>query len=359
MASSKSPTPFSFVNNSNTNTNNNNTTGQLRQQQVPSAMFSNTNSNMNNNNNNSNSEMKPNVSSVMGAQGKESPMMSFLRSKTSGNNNNNNNNMMSMTGQQQQQQFPVSAVASMNTMNHSAGGLLDATPMSTASSTNPFLRTQMMKNLDQSVNRNSSTRGRLGGLAGSRGLSSSVRKSMMQSMHTGTNSGRISKSCKELKVNYEHAGIISRHDSADHIPTRRASLTAGAAKAQNRRQNLSRSNNSFGNLTRGKGSRKDLKSGSGHSTRSLPAKSMDRSSTRSLSSEDSSGSLIPVKRSSTGGRGGRGGHGAKHGLGSRRGSARRISSVPYLGSSAGESAASFQQRLEDQQKGPQQNSGWD
>merc|ERR1719223_1948002 len=119
-------------------------------------------------------------------------------------------------------------------------------------------------------------------------------------MQQMTSSGQLSKSCKELQRkkssdSYESAGIISRVSSADHIPSRRTGLTAGAAKAQNRRFTLSRSNHSFGNLTKTKsGTRRELtKAGGGGSTHSLLG---GGSSTRSLGSNDSSSSLIPIKR---------------------------------------------------------------
>lgn len=351
-------------NNMNMNTNNNNNnTNKLRQQQMQSSMFSNTAAN---NNTTNNPGKKKLFSSIMGSKGKDTPLLSFLRNKKK---NNNSNSITSTTSQQQQQQQQFAAAnnsnrslvsASSHSLSSVSSDVLDAAPIDfSSSSNNPFLRKQMMSSLDRSVNRNSSTRGRLGGFVGS-GLSSSVRRNMMQQMST---SGRLSKSCKELQRrkssdSYESAGIISRHSSADHIPSVR--LTAGAAKALNRRATLSRSNNSnssFGNLTKTKsGSRRELiKSGTGGSSRSLPGKTAG-SSTRSLGSDDSSGTLIPVKRGSMSG--GRGGHGAKHKLGSS-GSARRISSVPYMTSSIGDSASAIQQRMESQQHQlPRQNDSW-
>jgi len=327
-------------------------------------MFANNN---NSNDDNNKVKKKGGISSIMGMKGKDTPLLSFLRNKKRPGGNTSTN-MMSMTGKQQQQLAAAPTDSGLTgTSNHSlvgasnhsnstsSSGILDAAPMDFSHSSNPFLRKQMMNSLDKSVNRLNSARGRLGGMA-NRGLSSSIRRNMMQQM---TTSGQLSKSCKELQRNrssdsYEAAGIIARVSSADQISSRR-NLTPGAAKAQNRRLTLSRSNNSFGNLTKTKGgSRRELnKSGSGSSFRSLPG---GGSSTRSLGSNDSASSLIPIKRrGSTSG--GRGGHGAKHKLGSS-GSARRISSVPYMSSSMAESAAMMQQRMENQQQGPQHNDGW-
>jgi len=353
------PTQTSFFNN-NSNSNNmmnisNNSNnipgGKSSLQQQQTSMFSNTSGVSNDNNNN---KMKANVSSVMGSQGKETPLLSFLR-KNRGSSNNNNT-MSAQIGQQQQ---PTSqaAAASLNTTNHSIsseGSLFDGTPIDyNASSSNPFLR-QMMNNLDRSVNRNSSMRGQIGGLAGS-GLSNLTRRNMMQQMST---TGQISKSCRELEKqistdSYESAGIIARHGSMDQIPTRRNGLTAGAAKAQNRRFTLNRSNNSFGNLNKSNlnksrsGPRRELKqAGSGSSSRSLPGKF--NTSKTSLTSEDSSGSLITIK---VGGKMGR--RSSKHKLGVGNTLAHRTSSVPYMNSfaTAGESAASIQQRREGNQQG--------
>eukprot|EP00531_Pseudo-nitzschia_arenysensis_P006721 CAMPEP_0116126856 /NCGR_PEP_ID=MMETSP0329-20121206/6544_1 /TAXON_ID=697910 /ORGANISM="Pseudo-nitzschia arenysensis, Strain B593" /LENGTH=844 /DNA_ID=CAMNT_0003620945 /DNA_START=569 /DNA_END=3103 /DNA_ORIENTATION=- len=345
--------------------NGNNNSGQLAMQ---ASMFANAgvnSKNNNNNNNNNNAKKKNSISSIMGGmKGKDTPLFSFLRNRKRGSGNTNSNSMMSMTGKQQQQLAAAAAIspnnsalggASNHSNNTSSSGILDAAPIDFSnSSSNPFLRKQMMNNLDQSVNRMNSARGRLGG----RGLSSAMRRNMMQQMSTTT---QLSKSCKELRRNrssdsYESAGILVRVSSADHIPSRRTGLTAGAAKAQNRRFTLSRSNNSFGNLTKSKsGSRRELtKSGGGSSSRSLPG---GGSSTRSLNSNDSQSSLIPIKRRGSMS-GGRGGHGAKHKLGSGGGSARRISSVPYMGTSFGDSASAMQQRMDQQQHGPQHNDGW-
>lgn len=330
----------------------------MAQGMMSQSMAVNNNMNMNNSNNNSRQMQSSmfgntggstsNISSIMGSKGKDTPLLSFLRNKTRASNNNNNN-MVSMVGQQ----LAATSIDSnmVGAPNHSSStsssGILDAAPIDfSTSSTNPFLRKQMMNNLDKSVN----VRGRIGGLSSGRRLSSSIRRNMMQQM--------TSKSCHEPRRekstdSYESAGILGRVSSADHIPSRRAGLTAGAAKAQNRRFTLSRSNNSLGNLTKTKtGSRRDLaKSGGVSSKRSLLG---GGSSTRSLGSNDSGSSLIPIKRrgSISGGRG-------KHKLGSGGGSARRISSVPYLGSSLGESAAMIQQRMEEnQQQEPRHNDGW-
>lgn len=326
------------------NTNNSNSSGDMQ-----SSMFGNNNSNGNTTN------QKGNVSSVMGLKkGKDTPLLSFLRNKkrpggTSGTS------MMTMTVTQQQQ-LAGASIDPMNSSNHSnstpSSSVLDAAPYDfSASSNNPLLRMQMMSNLDKSVNRMNSSRGRIGGLAAGRGLSSSTRRNMMEQMSL---SGRMSQSSREVQGKrspdaYESAGIISRVSSADHITSRRTGLTAGAAKAQNRRFTMSRSHNSFGNLTKG-GMRRELtKSGAGGSNRSLTA---GHSSTRSLGSHDSASSLIPIKR-----RGSSSGFN-KHKLGGGLGTARRTSSVPYMGSAVGESAASLQQRLENQQQGPRQNDGW-
>ena len=343
---------------------------QQQQQQgaMAQGMMAQQMSNMNNSNNNSpgnaqsngnnddNDKKKGNISSVMGLKkGKDTPLLSFLRNKKR-SGGTSGTSMMSMTVTQQQQLAgaPVesSLVGASNHSNSSTSNssVLDAAPYDfSTSSNNPLLRKQMMSNLDKSVNRMNSVRGRIGGMAGGRGLSSSIRRSMMEQMSV---SGQMSKSSKELQTSrlsdsYESAGIISRVSSADHIMSRRTSLTPGAAKAQNRRFTLNRSNNSFGNLTKS-GLRRELtKSGGGGSTRSLTGVG---SSTRSLGSHDSSSSLIPIKR-----RGSSSGfNGAKHKLGSTR----RTSSVPYMGSSLGESAATLQQRFENQQRGTQQNDGW-
>jgi len=352
-------TQTSFFNNSNNmmnisnnnNDSNNSPGGKSSLQQQQTSIFSNTNGVFNDNNN---KKMKANVSSVMGSQGKETPLLSFLR-KNRGSSNNNNT-MIAQMGQQQQ---PTSqaAAASLNTTNHSIsseGSLFDGTPIDyNAAASNPFLR-QMMNNLDRSVNRNSSMRGQIGGIAGN-GLSNLTRRNMMQQMST---SGQISKSCRELEKqmstdSYESAGIIARHGSMDQIPTRRTGLTAGAAKAQNRRFTLNRSNNSFGNLNKSRsgprreGPKRELKqAGSGSSSRSLPGK-FNTSSKTSLSSEDSAGSLITIK---VGGKMGR--RSSKHKLGIGNSLAHRTSSVPYMNSFASsESAASIQQRREGNQQG--------
>lgn len=347
------------------NNSNNSNTDNLGQQQVPSSMFANTTGN----NNSSNFKIKANISSVMGSSGgKETPLLSFLRNKRGPSNSNNN--MMSLAGQQQQLPVPAAttltaSIASNQSNSTFGNSIFNAAPIDFSStSSNPFLRDQMMNDLDRSVNRDNSARGRCGG----RGPAA-MRRNMMQQM---TSSQQISKSCKELKRygssspdNYKSAGIISRHASSDNIPARRRSLTAGAAKSQNRRITLSRSNTSFGNLTKSKnGPKRDLsKIGGISSTRSLIGLGGGGSSTRSLSSDDSSGMLVPVKRGN--GSGGRGGHGTKHKLGSGGVSARRMSGggsarrMSYTNPSGSDSAAVIQQRLEDsQQQGTQHNDGW-
>lgn len=346
FAMGSSQTPFSQM-----NISNNGSMNSSGQQQQQSSMFANVignnNSNMNNSNN---SQTKANVSSVMGSKGKETPLMSFLRDKSGVNNARN---MMSMTSQQQQ----LSA-RSLNSSNRSLGSdcssILDATPMDL--NTNPFLRKQMMNNLDKSVN--PGNRRGVHALTGS-GLSSTTRRNMMQQMSSSLSTTSFSKSAHDLRNKksasdfYENAGIVARPGSADNVfaPGRRTSLTAGAAKAQNRRlQTLRRSSNSsssFGNLGKGKGSRRDVaKGGAGNSTRSLPCKSGATSSTQSLSSGDSTSSLLgrTAKRR---------GSGVKHKLGTS-GSARRLSFQHLSGS-----AAALQQQREDQQyMGPKQNDGW-
>merc|ERR1719437_39778 len=95
----------------------------------------------------------------------------------------------------------------------------------------------MMNNLDKSVN--PSNRRGVNALSGS-GMSSTTRRSMMQQISSSSSS---SKSASELRSRrsasdfYENAGIVARPGSADNFfaPARRTSLTAGAAKAQNRR----------------------------------------------------------------------------------------------------------------------------
>merc|ERR1712238_154003 len=220
-----------------------------------------------------------------------------------------------------------------------------------STSTNPFLRRQMMSNLERSVNRNSRTGGRLSGSVNRGGLSSSVRQSMIHQISSGNNlrasslhmpsslpsttehrgktirrnsnhiTGHNSKITSPNMLRrsssdfYESAGILSRHASEDHIaaPSRRTSIGAGAAKAQNRRKSLSRSNSSFGNLMKNNkhGSRREL---------------IKVGSQSSFGSHDSSGSLIPIKRG--GGRGA--GSGSKYRLG---GGGNRSHSVPYMVSS--------------------------
>jgi len=353
MSSSHQQTRFAVNNNNNMNMNmsnasNNSTINQLRQQHI---QFANTTSFGNNNNNVGNSQKSNNVSSVMGSGGKETPLLSFLRNKVKrGSNSNknsssNNNNTMSITGQ-----LAAPTHSNMNSSFRSTGSdILDAAPIDFSSSTNPLLRNQrnqMMSNLDRSVNRNNSVGGRFGGLAGSRGMSSQVRTSMMQQL---TSSNQLSNSCKELQTKksstnfYESAGIISRHASADNM-LRRTSLTPGAAKAQNRRFSLGRSSNSS-------------KIGVGSSSRSLPGgKPGGNSSSRSLNSNNSTENLFPVKVK-RGMPGGRGGHGAKHKLGSGLSLSRRTSSVPYMAASLGESTSSIQQQMEDNHPS-QQNDAW-
>ena len=358
LAMASSQTPFSFANNSNNNTVNN-----LRQQQQPSSMFGNATGNHSNNITN---PQNSNVSSVMGLKGKETPLTSFLRGKSGASNTRN---MMSINGQQQQQisaqGLSAQGLTSMNNSNHGANsqtsGILDASPIDFGASTNPFLRRRIMNSLDRSVDQG--VRRGVNGLTGS-GLSSTTRKNMMQQMACSTS---MSKSAKELGKKkapsdfYESAGIVARHLSADNLtsPTRRTSLTAGAAKAQNRRfQTQRRSNNSsnsFGNLSKSKhGSRSQLNkggSGSSKTSRSLPVAT---NSNKSLSSsDDSTGSLVAIKARS--GSGKRRGSGVKHKLGGSGGSARRLSSSQFLGGSA----RSLQLEREDQQPtGPQHNDGW-
>lgn len=318
----------------------------LRQQQRTSSMFGNNSSNRNNN-----SQAKANISSVIGSKGKETPLTSFLRNKGTKNTN-------SMMSSQQQQQMCAQNATSFNSMNRrmnsNQSGILDATPMN-FNSTNPFLRKQMMNNLDRSVN--AGNHRVVHGLSGN-GLSSATRRDMMQQM---ASSSSMSKSAKELQRKppadfYESAGILSRHSSLDNISivtaSRHNGLTAGAAKVQNRRVQLRRSsnsNNSFANLAKNKnGSRRDLiKAGGGSSTRSLPGKSALGSSTRSLSSEDSTGSIYAIKAV------GRSGHGAKHKLGTSS-SSRRLS----FQNQSKSTAALHRHSGDQQQTDNRQNDGW-
>lgn len=340
-------TAFSAMNNSN-----NGTMNKLRQQQRPSSMFANVTANNSSSNKNNNFQVQTNISSVMGSQVNDTPLSSFLRNKGTSNTKN-------MMSSQQQRQMSAEAASSLNSMNRSmnssSANILNATPINfNSTSTNPFLRKQMMNNLDRSVN--GGNRRGVHGLTGS-GLSSATRRDMMEQM---ASSSSMSKSAKELRREkspsdfYESAGIISKHASADNIiaASRFNGLTPGAAKAQNRRFQLRRSSNSnssFGNLAKNKnGSRRELiKAGGGSSTRSLPGKSGLGSSTRSLSSEDSTGSLFAIKA------GGRSSHAAKHKLGSSS-SARRLSFQQ-----ASSSATALQRQREDQQQTVnQQNDGW-
>jgi len=340
------PTPFSVNSNSmSTNT----TTEQLRQQQVQSS--------------NSKPKKKNAFSSIMGSKGKDTPLLSFLRNKKGSGNTN-----MSLTSQQQQQLASPTAAnmadaANNNSISSINSDILDVTPIDFGSSSNPFLRKQMMNNLDRSVNRHSAMRGR--GIAG-RGLSTAVRANMMKQM---ASDDRVSKSCKEFqRANFESAGILSRQASLDHIPLRRTSLSAGAAKAQNRRFQLTRSNNSssgsFSNLAKTKGgSKRDLrKVETGNSARSLPGKFGGGGSARSLGSNDSTGSFVPVRARGSGASG-RGGHGAKHKLGGRR-----TSSVPFMNASFSEDSDDIRKlmeenervtrMLEENERRTQQNDGW-
>lgn len=341
-----SPTPFSVNSNSmSTNT----TTDQLRQQQVQSS--------------NNKTKKKNAFSSIMGSKGKDTPLLSFLRNKKGSGNTN-----MSLTSQQQQQLASPTAANMTDAANHNSissinSDILDATPIDFGSSSNPFLRKQMMNNLDRSVNRHSAMRGR--GHAG-RGLSTSVRANMMKQM---VSDDRVSKSCKEFKrANFESAGILSRQASLDQIPLRRTSLSAGAAKAQNRRFQLTRSNHSsngsFSNLVKTKGgSKRDLrKAETGGSARSLPGMFGGGGSARSLGSNDSTGSFVPVRARGSGASG-RGGHGAKHKLGGRR-----TSSVPFMNASFSEDSDDIRKLmeenervtrlLEENERGTHQNDGW-
>ena len=305
---------------------------------------SNSNSNSNSNNMTSNNMS---ISSVMVAGRKETPLQSFLRNKRgpAANNSQHEQHPNSTTTMNN-----MGAATSIDIRNKSSSksSMLDATPLDFSStSTNPFLRRQMMSNIDRSVNRNNSIRGRLGGRVSGSALSSSARQSMMLQMSSGNNlsssmhtpsslssttpirgnvirrnssyvTGRdgadISSSNMPGRGSsdfYQSAGILSRHASEDHIvvPSRRTSIGAGAAKAQNRRFTLSRSNSSFGNLT------KNSKHGSGRELHK-------GGSQRSLGSNDSSGSLIPTKRG--------GGRGSSSGAKYKLGGGKRSNSVPYM-----------------------------
>jgi len=290
-------------------------------------------------NSNSNPKNKSNVSSVMGSKGKETPLMSFLRGKSGVSNTRN---MMSMTGQQQQQ-MSAQGLNALNNSNHSANShgssFRDSASIDVTSSGNPFLRRHMMSNLDRSVN--PGARRGVHEPTGS-GLSTTTRQSMMQQM---TSSASMSKSAKELGRKkgssdfYESAGIVARHSSADNIvaPSRRTGLTAGAAKAQNRRFQTLRRTNTSGSM------------------KSLPCKTGATSSTKSLSSEDSTGSLRATKARTASG--GRRGSGVKHQLRGSGGSALRLSSHHRELSG---SALNLQRGRENQlqQTGTQHNDGW-
>lgn len=296
------------------------------------------------------------VSSVMGSGIKETPLQSFLRNKRGASGSTTSGSGIPSQGQQQQQ--PTGAplpTVSINTSNKttnsgknsssssSFSSILDAKPLDFSSvSNNPFLRKQMMANMDRSVNgRGSTMRGR----GRSSGLSSSIRQSMMQQIAPGRRSSEAN--IDSSSDFYQSAGIISRHASADHLMSRKTSIGAGAAKAQNRRFTLSRSNSSFGNLAKSKSNSKMRELNKANSN-------------RSLSSNESAGSLLPVKRGN--GVGGRGGFGAKHRLGSSGSihlGSRRTQSTPYMIQGRSGSAAEAQQRLQQQQyEGSKQNDGW-
>eukprot|EP00537_Pseudo-nitzschia_pungens_P011646 CAMPEP_0172385866 /NCGR_PEP_ID=MMETSP1061-20121228/3477_1 /TAXON_ID=37318 /ORGANISM="Pseudo-nitzschia pungens, Strain cf. pungens" /LENGTH=987 /DNA_ID=CAMNT_0013115041 /DNA_START=369 /DNA_END=3332 /DNA_ORIENTATION=+ len=350
--------------NNNSNTNSRSTSDALRKQQQPSSMFVGTASKSNNSNHN--------ISSVMGSGRKETPLQSFLRNTRSASNSMSSCNKNNFTPQLQQQQSRKGAALSIGSntsseSNKTSNSILDSANLDFSASNNPLLRKQMMASLDRSVNgRNASLRGRpLGGRSSA--LSSSIRQSMMNQIAPGSigrsehgtssstaghcvNTPQQSNSASDF---YESAGIISKHVSADHLigSSRLTNIGAGTAKAQNRRFTLSRSSSSFGNLARSKstfGSKRDHLHKQGGSN-------------RSLGSDDSSGSLIPVKRGN--GVGGRGGFGAKHRLGNSTSSihqhTRRAQSVPYM-IQGGDTSASEEQhrRQQERSEGSKHNYGW-
>jgi hypothetical protein len=333
--SSMEPTPIMTNSNININSNSNMTMNSNN---------SNSNSNSNSNNMTSNNMS---ISSVMAAGRKETPLQSFLRNKR-GSTANNSQHEQHQNSTTMNNMGTATSIGIRSNIS-SKSSLLDATPLDFSStSTNPFLRRQMMSNIDRSVNRNNSIRGRLGGRASGSALSSSARQSIMlqmssgndlrsSSMHTpsslspttpnrgnvirrnssyvtGRDGADISNSNMPGRGSsdfYQSAGILSRHASEDHIvvPSRRSSIGAGAAKAQNRRFTLSRSNSGFGSLT------KNSKHGSGRELNK-------GGSQRSLGSDDSSGSLIPTKRG--------GGRGSSSSAKYKLGGGSRSHSVPYM-----------------------------
>jgi len=347
---------------------------------VPTPMMTSSNINISSNSNSNSNNMTSNMSiaSVMAAGRKETPLQSFLRNKrgSAASKLQHDQQQSSTTTRTNTLGAVTSIGAQRNNNSDIKNSVLDATPLDFSStSTNPFLRRQMMSNLERSVNRNSRIGGRLSGSVNRGGLSSSVRQSMIHQMSSGNNlrasslnmpsslpsttqnrgkatrrnsnhiTGHSSKITTPNMLRrsssdfYESAGILSRHASEDHIaaPSRRTSIGAGAAKAQNRRFTLSRSNSSFGNLTKNKlikvGSQKSL-SRSNSSFGNLMKNNKHGSrrelikvgSQSSFGSHDSSGSLIPTKRG--GGRGA--GSGSKYRLG---GGGNRSHSVPYMVSS--------------------------
>ena len=391
----------------NTKTKSSSTSDALRKQQQPSSStFAGSAANS-----------KTNISSVMGSGRKETPLQNFLRNKRSSGSNmtttsGNNHNLTTQQGHQQQQSRMDGATtisrrgnsSSSNNNNNNTGNniVLDTPPLDfSASSNNPFLRRQMMASMERSVNgRNANARGRAFGSRGnssSSALSSSSRQSMMQQIVSsgtggttnavpvvvvtnqhGTSSTSVgvdssnntnnnvsssiqqqqnnsSSNSNTLSSNYQSAGIISQRASADHlVGTSRRSIGAGAAKAQNRRFTLNRSQPAFGNTNR---------SGAGVKRDHLHRQGGSNHSNRSLGSNDSSGSLIPVKRANSGGRGG---FGAKHRLGRSTGSismsigsTRQTQSVPYMIQRDGGSfSEAQQQRHQQKNEGNKQNDGW-
>mmetsp|Transcript_14634 Transcript_14634/g.31204 ORF Transcript_14634/g.31204 Transcript_14634/m.31204 type:complete len:678 (-) Transcript_14634:130-2163(-) len=296
-----------------------------------------------------------------------------------------------------------------NSNNNTGNNLvLDAPSLDfSASSNSQFLRREMMANMERTVNgRNTNARGRAFGGRGnssSSALSSSTRQNMMQQIASsgtggttnavpvvvvpnqrGTSSASVginssnntnndvsssiqqqqnnsSSNSNTSSSNYQSAGIISRGASADHlVGTSRRSIGAGAAKAQNRRFTLNRSQSAYGNTMP---STKSNRGGAGVKRDHIQRLGGSNHSNPSVGSNDLSGSLIPVKRANSGGRGG---FGAKHRLGRSTGSismsvgsTRQTQSVPYMiQRDDGSFSDAQQQHHQQKNEGGKQNDGW-
>ena len=242
------------------------------------------NSNINSNNNMMSASS---VSSDVVVERMETPLQRFLRKKGG-----------FAVDESQQDQQKQSTTTTVNTMGAATSYNLqnvNSDSKRNVSDGTTFINRQMMSNLERSVNNNNNIRGRLGsvGLLSSgrhRAEGDNLRASSFHapaSVLTLENKDLIRRNSShitgratvvattnissEISTNpYEPAGIVPRHASEDHIvPLRRATIGAGAAKTQIRRYTHNRSNSSLGNLTK---------------------------SQRSLGSENSSGSLLPIKR---------------------------------------------------------------